>query len=56
MSCVAMLNLFGCETEIVEACLCCNLYTVGSGFAKEGYGFDGGEMDNVEWQIWREVG
>ena len=49
MSCVAVSNLFGCKSEVVEACLCCDLYTRGSGFAEEGYGFDCGEMDDVEW-------
>lgn len=47
VSCVAVGYVFRGESKIVEACFCCDLYAAFAGFAEEGNGLHGGEVDDV---------
>jgi hypothetical protein len=53
---VPFLDAFGCEGEVVEACLGCDLDAFCSSFAEHRDGFDGGEVNDVELEVWGKVG
>lgn len=56
MAGVAVGYVFGGEGEVVEAGFCCDFHAAVAGFSEEGDGLDGGEVDDVQWEIWCEVG
>ena len=55
MPCVAVEDLLGGEREVVWACLGCDVYPLGAGFAEERDAFHCGEVDNVEGEVWSQV-
>jgi hypothetical protein len=55
VACVAFLDAFGGQGEVVETGFGGDLDALGAGFAEHGDGFDGGEVDDVELQFGSEV-
>ena len=52
---VAVGYVFGGQGQVVEAGFCCDLHAAVAGFSQEGDGLDGGEVDDVQWEIWSQV-
>ncbi len=52
MAGVAVRYVFRGQGEVVEAGLRCNFHAAVASFSEEGNGLDGGEVDNVQWEIW----